>query len=349
MRKIKVDTEKEYEVLIGEGLIDRSGVLVRSVNSGRKAAIISDENVASIHARKLREALERESYQVTELLVPAGERSKCFSTLETLVEKLAEAELSRDDVVLALGGGMVGDLAGFAASIYMRGVSYVQIPTSLLAAVDSSVGGKTAINLTKGKNLAGTFYQPDLVICDTDCLASLPEREFISGFGEIIKYAMIADPEILDMLDSRENMEALISRCIEIKAEIVANDERESGTRKLLNFGHSFGHAIEKSSDYELLHGEAVSLGMSLACELSARLGKLEPGTREKLSAALQKCGLGSNFKIAESAVVELTELLLLDKKARGRAIDFILPIRVGECEIVRLSIDEIIGAFDEN
>ncbi|MDD5824085.1 MAG: 3-dehydroquinate synthase [Firmicutes bacterium] len=341
MNKVHVKASQEYDVLISAGLLADAGELVKSAAGGSRALIVSDSNVAALYLSKLQLSLKSAGYEVHSHVIPAGEVSKNWETLGETVAAAAAAHLSRRDLVVALGGGVVGDLAGFAAAVYMRGISYVQIPTTVLSAVDSSVGGKTAVDLAAGKNLVGVFYQPKLVICDTDCWESLPERERSSGYAEIIKYAMIKDPAVLDMLDGP--VEDLVARCVEIKAQVVEADEKEAGERQLLNFGHTIGHAIEQASNHGVLHGEAVARGMLLACDVAKAMGRLEEGTDDKLRAALMKYGLPVAGGVDKEA---LWTYMRSDKKADGNAVNFVMPEAVGRCTIECMKIKDIIGVL---
>lgn len=341
MHTVKVMASSPYEVIIDKGILACCGELVKAAAGGSRSLIVSDSNVAPLYLAEVKSSLESQGYEVCSHIVPAGEESKNFMQLIEVINTAAEAHLSRNDVVVALGGGMVGDLAGLAAALYMRGIKYVQIPTTVLAAVDSSVGGKTAVDIPAGKNLAGAFYQPSVVICDYGCWDSLPARDRNSGYAEIIKYAMIRDAEILKMLDGP--VEDLIARCVEIKAEIVGEDEKESGIRKTLNLGHTIGHAVEQMSNYELLHGEAVAIGMVMACDVAAAKGMLEPGTRETLIEALSKYEL----PIAGGRELEqIAKYMRSDKKAEGDDVSFVMPEAVGRCSIQKMKIQDIIKAL---
>ncbi len=344
MHRIHINTSDEYDVIIDKGIIEACGSMVRDAVGGARLLIVSDSNVAALYLEKVSASFAAAGYEVHSFVIPAGESSKNFETLAQLVSAAAEAGLSRSDVIAALGGGVIGDIAGFAASVYMRGVPYVQIPTTLLAAVDSSVGGKTAVDIPAGKNLAGAFYQPGLVICDCEMMDTLSERERNSGFAEVIKYAMIANPAILEMLDGPAD--DLIAECVRIKADIVGEDEKDTGKRKLLNFGHTFGHALEQASSYEMLHGEAVALGMLMACDTAEGCGCLQAGTKEALAAALGKYGTLSVCWLGDPA--ELEKYMKLDKKASGDMVDFVMPEALGRCRIERMRIEDIIGAMKD-
>jgi 3-dehydroquinate synthase len=267
--------DRTYKVLIGSGLFDSLPDLLYELSFGSSCAIISDTNVAPLYAAAVEGPLTEAGFKTTRVIAPAGENSKSLAQVSSVCEQMAQARLDRKAFVIALGGGVVGDLAGFVASIYCRGIDYIQIPTTIVAQVDSAIGGKTGVNLTAGKNLVGAFHQPRLVLADIDTLRTLPEREFNEGFAEVIKHAIIRDRDMFDSLGKfdRTNLGPLIARNVEIKARIVAADEREqSGERALLNFGHTVGHAIEAAAGYgRYLHGEAISLGMIAASEISVR------------------------------------------------------------------------------
>ena len=285
MEKVHVNLgERAYDVLIGPGLLDRAGGLIAPLLKRPRVAVISDANVAALHLETLRKGLESQGISMVNLTLPAGEGTKSWPYLTQVVEWLLEQKIERRDVVLAFGGGVIGDLVGFAASILRRGVRFVQLPTSLLAQVDSSVGGKTGINSSHGKNLIGAFHQPSLVLADTSVLGTLTERDFLAGYGEVVKYGMLGDLSYFQWLEENGsqiasgNMNARIEavrRSVQMKADIVERDETEQGDRALLNLGHTFCHALEAATGYgdRLLHGEGVSIGCALAFEVSARLG----------------------------------------------------------------------------
>jgi 3-dehydroquinate synthase len=275
-------------------------------------------------------------FETVKFVFPAGEKSKNVPTLLSLLNFMAGGRITRDSTVFALGGGVVGDLAGLAASLYMRGVGLVQLPTTLLAAVDSSVGGKTAVDLPAGKNLMGAFYQPDLVICDTDTLGTLPDSEFSNGCAEVIKYAFISDASILDMLDG-SRIDELISRCVAIKRDIVTADEHDRGERQLLNFGHTFGHAIEKCSGYTIPHGSAVAAGMVIMATAAVNKGLCDTISLELLKTALRSCGLPVETHYSEA---ELFDTIQSDKKRSSDRITLVVPRRFGLCELTEVTLD---------
>lgn len=345
MRKVTVNASKKYDILIGSGLLPQSGELIKQAAGGNCAAVISDSNVAPLYMQILRASLEAAGYRVVAHVFEAGEANKNIDTFAEILNFLAANRLDRTDVVAALGGGVTGDMAGFAASVYLRGIRFVQLPTTVLAAVDSSVGGKTAIDLPAGKNLAGAFYQPELVICDTDTLASLPEREYSSGFAEIIKYAVIAEPKLIDMIQSSErDIDEIIEICVRIKRDIVEADEFEAGNRQLLNFGHTIGHAVEKASGFKLLHGEAVAVGMSMIAKAAVRKGICTKKCLEDIIGACKAEGLPVS---ADYSRRELMDMIRADKKVRGNTINVILPEHTGKCEISNITIEEMSSLLD--
>ena len=276
MRSIHIKASREYDVLVERGLLDRAGELLREVSAPGMAAIVSDDTVYALYGERTVKALEKTGYRVHSFTFPAGEGSKNLSTYADVLHFLGEHRFSRSDVVVALGGGVVGDLAGFAAATYQRGMGFAQIPTTLLAMVDSSVGGKTAIDLPAGKNLAGTFYQPWLVLCDPDCLDSLPDEIFRDGCAEVIKYAVLGNAPFFEELNCtppHAQLEHIIETCVRMKRDIVAQDEFDRGQRQLLNLGHTFGHGIEACSGFAVSHGSAVAIGMAMIVRSAAQLG----------------------------------------------------------------------------
>jgi 3-dehydroquinate synthase len=326
-----------YEVFVGSRLLEKAGPLIREKLEGRTCAVISDHNVAKHFAAALLESLEAAGFQATLITVPAGEESKTMGSAESICQQMIAAGLDRSSFVVALGGGMIGDLAGFVAAIYHRGVPCVQMPTTLLAQVDSSIGGKTAINTTAGKNLIGAWHQPALVISDVDTLATLPPRQLRQGFAEIIKHAVIRDAEMFDLLQRYDpaEVEALIRRNIEIKASIVAADEREtSGERALLNFGHTIGHAIERAGQYrDFLHGEAVSLGMVAAAEISVRKVELSEDERDRIVRTLEVFKLPTRLP-SGFPKEEILKAIRFDKKFTAGQVRFVVVPKLGSARL---------------
>ncbi len=329
--------ERSYPIHIGEGLLDDAALFAPHLRGGR-AAVITDSNVAPLYLARVRRALEAGGAQVVAIAVPAGEDSKSWQVLDRVFDELLAARCDRETLVVALGGGVVGDLTGFAAAVYQRGVPFLQVPTTLLAQVDSSVGGKTAINHARGKNMIGAFYQPRAVIADVAALRTLPERELRAGLAEVIKHGLILDEPFTAWLEENiarllnRDAEALghaVRRCCEIKAEVVAVDERESGRRALLNFGHTFGHAIETGQGYgSWLHGEAVAAGMVMAAELSVRAGMLPASDLRRVQRLIERAGL----PVAGPAMAleRYLELMAVDKKATRGRVRFVLLESIG-------------------
>jgi 3-dehydroquinate synthase len=350
--------ERSYKVLIGQGQVGQAGpLIVQHVGKGR-AFVVTDTNVGSHHLAALSQSLETAGGLRGVMTLPAGEATKGFDQLAALCGRILEAGVERGDLIIALGGGVIGDIAGFAAAIVRRGVRFVQIPTSLLAQVDSSVGGKTGINTAQGKNLVGAFHQPSLVLADTDVLATLPEREMQAGYAEVAKYGLLGDAEFYGWLEDNAGrvlakeaaaVRHAVRRSVEMKAEIVARDETEQGDRALLNLGHTFGHALEAWMGFSsrLLHGEGVAIGMCLAYRLSERLGYCAPQTAARVSAHLKSAGLPTRIgDVAAEAPAEAAELVRLmgqDKKVRDGQLTFILARGIGEAFITReVSRDEV-------
>jgi 3-dehydroquinate synthase len=342
--------ERAYDIVIGRGVIASLGSRIGALAPGAKTAIVADETVAGLHLAAVAESLLRAGIASTAITVPPGEGSKRFQEFERVCEALIDARIERGDLVVALGGGVVGDLAGFAAAVVRRGVDYVQVPTSLLAQVDSSVGGKTAINSRNGKNLLGAFHQPLLVLADTALLESLPPREFAAGYAEVVKYGLLGDASFFDWLEANLDgilsgsggaREHAIATCCRMKAEIVARDERETGDRALLNLGHTFGHAFEAAAGFsqKLLHGEAVAFGCVLAFEFSRRLG-LSVGNEvgrvaRHFAAARLPTRIGDLIGPLPDAD-RLMDLIAQDKKVRRGALTFILAHGIGRAFVAR-------------
>lgn len=346
MIKITVDASKKYDCIIEKGSITKVGEYVKNLGISGKVCIITDSNVAPLYSGKVRTSLENAGFNVYEYIFPAGEASKNAATYIDILEFLAKNHFTRNDTLLALGGGVTGDLVGFSAATYMRGINFVQIPTSLLAAVDSSVGGKTAIDLQGGKNLAGAFYQPEIVIFDTDVLNTLPDEYFADGMGEVIKYAMIRGEGIEELLsDTDKNLEEVIARCIKIKRDIVSEDEFEGGIRKILNFGHTAGHAVEKAMNFSLSHGSCVAIGMCIITRVWEKRGLCEKGTYQKLAVMLEAFSLPRNTEISAE---ELLQISKNDKKAEDDGVRIVVPLSVGKCDVVKVSFDELLDIYKE-
>ena len=359
--------ERSYNVLIGSGLLAQAGNLVKPLLARPRVAVLTDETVAELHLEALKNGLAEAGIDMVSLALPAGEATKSWPYLTQAVEWLLEQKVERRDVVVAFGGGVIGDLAGFAAAILRRGVRFVQIPTSLLAQVDSSVGGKTGINAPQGKNLIGAFHQPSLVLADTDVLGTLTARDFLAGYGEVVKYGLLGDAPFFEWLENNGqslasgNMAARIeavTRSVQMKADIVARDETEQGDRALLNLGHTFCHALEAATGYSdrLLHGEGVAIGCALAFELSARLGLCSQESPSRVRAHLRAMGMKTDLSDIEGALPDangLLDLMAQDKKVIDGQLRFILARDIGEAfvtsdvpaEIVTEVLDEALRA----
>ena len=344
---------RSYDVVIGTGILEKIGELLRQAGLNRPVAVVTDEQVERLYGHKLIGALAATGFSSSLHIVAGGEPAKSFGTAEAVCESLARAGVDRASLIVALGGGVVGDLAGFVASIFARGIPYVQVPTTVMAQVDSSVGGKTAINLTAGKNLVGSFHQPALVVVDTDTLTTLGPRERNEGFAEIVKYGVIADPSLLHEFGDASEMIGIIERCVQIKAQIVAEDEREeSGKRALLNFGHTIGHAIESAAGYgNLLHGEAISLGMRAASWLSTKYAALPNEDHQRLIALLRELSLPVvlSDEITTAAVMER---VFTDKKFHRGQIRFVLTSKFGSAfvseKITRADLESAVESLRE-
>lgn len=327
------------QIVIERGALESAGALAARAFGAGTAAILTDETVDALYGARLQASLAGAGWKVARRAFPPGEKSKTLSTYGQLVQFLAEAGLTRADAVFALGGGVAGDMAGFAAATYLRGVKLMQVPTTLLACVDSSVGGKTAVDLPAGKNLVGAFYAPHLVLIDPDTLDSLPEAIFRDGMAEVVKYAVICDAPLFKRLPrAREELERVIARCVEIKRGVVAVDERDTGPRQLLNFGHTFGHAIEQASGYEISHGAAVSAGMAVMARACAERGLCARESAERLIAMLRRLDLPTQTGFSRDT---LFAAMLSDKKRAGGAITLAVLREIGRCELLRVTLEE--------
>ena len=339
--------QRAYDIVIGRGLLGGLGEHIKALRPGVRTAIVTDESVAKIHLGAAEAALKSAGIDSARIVVPAGEASKNYATFEKVCEAIIAARVERNDLIIALGGGVIGDLAGFAASCVRRGLDFVQVPTTLLAQVDSSVGGKTGINSHRGKNLIGAFHQPALVIADTALLDTLPKRDFRAGYAEIAKYGLLGDAAFFSWLEKNWQdvfaggpaREHAIAVCCRAKAEIVARDERETGDRALLNLGHTFGHALEAGCGFStrLLHGEAVALGMALAFEFSAQKGLIAASEVARALAHLAAVGLPTHLKDVPGgvpAIDVLMDLIAQDKKVKRGTLTFILVRGIGRAFI---------------
>lgn len=346
MKQRTIKTGHPYDLLIDTRLLPRCGEEIAKRVSPCTVAIVSDDTVDGLYGDIAEKSLTEAGFSVRRITFSHGEGSKNLETLSRVLEELAAHGLSRSDLIVALGGGVVGDLAGFAAAVYLRGIRFVQIPTSLLAMIDSSVGGKTAVDLDAGKNLAGAFWQPSLVLCDTDLLKTLPECYRLDGLGEMIKYGMGFDAALLTLLCEggwEQDIEALVARCIEIKAEVVEADERDDGVRQKLNLGHTVAHAIERCSNLSITHGRAVAMGCEIVTRACVRRGELSAEALSLLEKTLLRCGLNMPCPFTAD---ELAAAATHDKKRRGGSITLILPTRVGECALRPIPVEELAAFF---
>ncbi len=334
MKEILVQTSSAYPVLVGQGLLQEAGVLLKPHLKGETLCIVSDDKVNALHGDLLETTLDQAGYKTVRFVFPAGEDSKNGNTYLALLSFLAEKGLTRSDGIVALGGGVTGDLAGFAAATYLRGVPFAQIPTSLLAMVDSSVGGKTAIDLPQGKNLVGAFYQPRIVLCDIDVLETLPRPFFLDGCAEVIKYGVIGNKPLFDLLTEQGtafDRTDVIARCIRQKADVVAQDETDNGLRQLLNLGHTVGHAIERCSGLVWSHGRAVAAGMAIVARSAAKAGLCSKADAAAVEQLLRRFELP--IQCAFSAA-QLAAAALSDKKRRGSNLTLVLPYGIGDTRL---------------
>lgn len=342
MRTVKVPLgNRGYDIQIGAGPLLQLGRECARLKLGERCAIITDTNVGRRYAKPAYESLLKAGFNPSLVTVPAGETAKSLKSVGFCYDQLASHRLERKSFIVALGGGVVGDLAGFVAASYLRGIAFVQVPTTLLAQVDSSVGGKVGVNLKAGKNLVGAFYQPKIVLCDLDTLRTLPEREFRAGLAEVIKYGIIYDAALFARLErdlpkllrrETKTLAEVIARCCEIKAEVVGQDETESGLRAILNFGHTIGHGLEAISSYgKYLHGEAISIGQVAAARLSVKLGGLSGMEVQRIADLFKRAGLPTEVKLDSRQRTKLFAAMKLDKKVSDGEIKFVLAKRIGE------------------
>ena len=348
MKTIDVSASRPYRVTIGQGALAMLSETVRELcPKAQIVAVVSDDAVFPLHGEKALSSLRAAGLEADAIVVPCGEATKSAGTLVSLLNRLTEMHVTRSDALVALGGGMVGDLAGFAAAVYMRGIGYFQCPTTLLAAVDSSVGGKTAVDLPAGKNLMGAFWQPRSVLCDTDTLATLPAEIFADGCAEVVKTAILFDPDLFAML-ARDGLlfdrEDVIARCVAHKRDIVAEDEFDTGRRGLLNLGHTLGHAVEACSDFTLSHGKSVAIGTAVVCRAAAEAGYAEAGLPAAVEKLLRQFGLP--VKTAFS-IDELMPVMLSDKKRSGCTVNVVVPERIGQCALRPMTADKLLDFME--
>lgn len=353
MQTIHVDLgERSYPVIIGQNLLSQVGALCKQYAGGRTAYLITNETIAPLYAQQVEGSLASSGYKVHTYILGDGEKTKSFPYYEALLKDMAEAGLTREDIVITLGGGVVGDLGGFAAASYMRGIKFVQVPTSLLAMVDSSVGGKVAIDLPQGKNLVGAFWQPECVLIDTMVLQTLSEDLFRDSMGEVIKYGVMCDAKLFEELEREplhvsspaDRLERIIATCVEIKARIVSLDEKEAGMRALLNLGHTFGHAIEAESHFELGHGSSVAIGLNLMAAACEKKGRCD---RASVSRIFELCAAHGLPTTSPYSLENLTPWLKSDKKRRGSSYKIVEVLGIGKTEVVKVSSTELVSMLD--
>lgn len=349
VEKIMVKASREYEIVVGRNILCDAGKMIKKIAKPCTVCIVTDDVVNNLYSEIVKKSLEDEGFSVIKFVFKNGEQSKNIAVFTEILEFLAKNRVTRSDIIIALGGGVIGDMAGFVASVYLRGIPLVQIPTTFLSAIDSSVGGKTAINLDCGKNLAGTFYQPSLVICDLDILSRLSRTSsyiFSDGIAEAIKYGIIADEKLFNIiLNTKVNdcLEDVVTHCIKIKRDLVLKDEFDKGLRQLLNLGHTFAHSIEKCSEYKISHGHAVGIGLAMAAKASYKLGISKDNLYPQIKEVLLNNGLPYNTTYTAD---ELVTVALNDKKRSGEYINLVLPVMIGNCVLYKLRIEELRGVF---
>ena len=345
MIRIPVEASRHYDVLVERGLLDRVGEEIRRTTRAESVVFVAGDNVWPRYGERVWDSLRAAGLRAIPFLIKSGEGSKTLETYGRLLSFLSENRLTSSDALVALGGGVTGDLTGFAAATYQRGIDFVQVPTSLLAMVDSSVGGKTAVDLPGGKNQVGAFWQPAAVLCDPDTLRTLPEEEYRCGSAEVLKYGVLGNALFFRELlrtPIREQEEHVIETCVTMKRDIVREDEFDRGRRRLLNLGHSFGHAVELCSGYAILHGQAVAVGMAIMARAAAEKGFCSPETREAIVEGLERYGLPTR---TDYPLTELAEAVGADKKRTGGTMHLVVPRELGRCEIVPVPLAEISSA----
>lgn len=341
MKTVKINASTPYDILIGDGLLERCGELCREVIAPCKACIVTDDVVSELYLERVSASLKLSGFEVISFIFAHGERSKNPIQLTRILEFLAENRVTRSDCLIALGGGVVGDICGFAAAVYMRGIKFIQMPTTLLAAVDSSVGGKTGVDLQAGKNLMGAFHQPARVICDYSALDTLPPEIFADGCAEVIKYGIINDREFFFELGDgiTDNIGYVIEKCVTNKARIVEDDEFERGRRQLLNLGHTIGHAVEACSDFGISHGSAVAIGTAIVARASVKSGLCSAADLGEILSLLRSQGLPTE---CEFTAEQLCSVATADKKRAGNDITLVIPRAIGCCELLTVPIESL-------
>ena len=343
MKTIHVNASKSYDILIDRGILSRAGEEIQKACGIHEALIVSEDTVWPLYGETVLSSMKNAGFDVTSFTFPHGEQSKNLSVYAEILNVLASRHISRKGLVVALGGGVVGDMAGFAAATYLRGIRFVQIPTTLLSQVDSSVGGKTAVDLPAGKNLVGAFCQPSLVLCDPHTLATLPDPMFYDGCAEVIKEAVLKSRAFFDDLrktPAREQIEHILDFCISMKRDVVEQDEFDTGARQFLNLGHTFGHAVEAASDFSISHGSAVSIGMVMITRAAVKKGYCKEETLEELTALLHQYHLPVEVPYPAAQLLEIAKS---DKKTAGKTVNLIVPEKIGRCRVVSIQTDEIL------
>ena len=344
MKTVHIDASRSYDVRSVRGLLDDCGRQIAERVRCASAAVVADDTVYALYGERVCASLEAAGVRTVCYVFPHGEKSKNLLEYAKILNFLAENRVTRADALIALGGGVTGDLGGFAAATYLRGIPFVQLPTTLLAAVDSSVGGKTAVDLPAGKNLAGAFYQPELVLCDLDTLDSLPREIFLDGCAEVIKYAVLGSRELFALLadiPSGKGLEEVTARCVEMKRDFVQSDELDRGARQMLNLGHTFGHAVEASSRFTLSHGKSVAIGMAMILRAACSRGLCSAETRDAVIALLQRYGLPTECPYPADM---LLGALSADKKIFGTRLNLVVPTDIGACRLLPVGVDELSG-----
>lgn len=340
--KVRINVSEPYDVVIERGLLKNVGKAALDYIPVSNALIVTDDNVDKLYGNICEDSLKEAGFNTHKFVFPHGEASKNINTFSDILNCMAELKMTRKDVIFALGGGVTGDLSGFAAASYLRGIKFVQIPTTFLAAVDSSVGGKTGINLKSGKNLAGAFHQPAVVLCDCDTFETLPDEVFADGVSEAIKSGIIKNSSLFSKFTDgtyKENIDDVTESCVRIKGYVVENDEFEGGMRRLLNLGHTAGHAVEKCSGYKISHGHAVAIGMAIVAKAAEKTGLSKEGTANKIIETLKKCNLPVS---CDYTADDLTKVMLNDKKRVKNHVTFVIPETVGNCIMHDVNVDDI-------
>ncbi len=333
--------KKPYDIIIGKHILNVLPNKIKELTKAKTVAVITDDNVDKLYTDKVLSMLRSAGFHAIKFAFPHGEKHKTMTTVCEILEFLAENNVTRTDLIIALGGGIVGDVSGYAAASYLRGIDFIQVPTTFLAAIDSSVGGKTGVNLQAGKNLAGAFYQPRLVVCDVETFDTLPKENFKEGVAEAIKYGVICDKALFQLLsqDKAWDIESVIQRCVSIKAEIVSEDEFDLGKRQLLNFGHTIGHAIEKGTNFEISHGIAVGIGMAMISKISDSLGWSKKNTNSEIVKCLKNNAIPTETTVKTK---ELLSVMIKDKKISGDTINIVIPQKIGNCELKTIKVSEL-------